>query len=304
MENGDVINGITLIEKYNGHLVYGNRPMSTWKCHCGNIFEYGHSFVQNGSKKSCGCLKYDKSKIVGSIYNYIEVLSIVELKEKRKDRNIMVLAQCHCGVEFETNYSTLKRGRIVSCGCSRMNDMVGVENKYVTVLESTNDLRANNGSVIWKCSCNFCDNIIYLSTVQIKTEMIKACECVIKSIVKKPPRVKIGRKIGPEHHWYNPNLTDKDRTRSRPKNVMFRKELLNRDGYMCKCCGKNKTNNELVAHHLNGYHWCVEQRSDINNGIIICHDCHKLYHSIYGHKYNTREQFTEFYLSHSYSYNV
>lgn len=78
--------------------------------------------------------------------------------------------------------------------------------------------------------------------------------------------------------------------------------LFERDGYICQCCG-NKSGKgnpiKLNAHHLNGYHWCKEERYDINNGVTLCEYCHDAkyigsFHNIYGRKNNTREQFEEF----------
>ena len=46
-------------------------------------------------------------------------------------------------------------------------------------------------------------------------------------------------------------------------------------------------------HHLDGYNWCIEKRTDETNGITLCENCHKNFHSIYGFGGNTKEQFEE-----------
>lgn len=99
-------------------------------------------------------------------------------------------------------------------------------------------------------------------------------------------------KRGENHHSWNPNLTDKDRASKRynEEYTNFVKTVMARDNYTCQCCGKRSTK-KMVAHHLNGYNWCIEERVNPNNGITLCENCHMNYHSIYGYGDNTKEQF-------------
>lgn len=76
-----------------------------------------------------------------------------------------------------------------------------------------------------------------------------------------------------------------------PGYVEFRYQVLYRDNYTCQCCNQN--NCTLNVHHLNGYNWFIEGRTDIKNGITLCDNCHKNFHLIYGNKNNTKEQFEE-----------
>lgn len=57
---------------------------------------------------------------------------------------------------------------------------------------------------------------------------------------------------------------------------------------ICCCTGK------LNAHHKNSWNWAIEQRSELNNLVCLCNNCHKLFHSIYGNRDNTEEQYIEF----------
>ncbi len=72
----------------------------------------------------------------------------------------------------------------------------------------------------------------------------------------------------------------------------FIKKVYSRDNYTCQITGKKGGN--LEVHHLNGYNWDVEHRTDINNGITLRKEIHKLFHNRYGYKDNTKEQFEEF----------
>lgn len=69
----------------------------------------------------------------------------------------------------------------------------------------------------------------------------------------------------------------------------FVKRVLNRDNFTCKCCGKSKQYMEV--HHLDGYNWCIEKRTNETNGITLCKKCHSNFHAIYGNGDNTKEQF-------------
>lgn len=95
---------------------------------------------------------------------------------------------------------------------------------------------------------------------------------------------------------YNPNITEEERRRNRYDEKCsidkWRREVFKRDGYICQCCGKKGGN--LNAHHLNAYHWDKEHRFDIDNGITLCYECHRLFHKIYTFYNNTKQQFEEF----------
>ena len=100
---------------------------------------------------------------------------------------------------------------------------------------------------------------------------------------------------GENNPSYNPNLTDEEREKERnlPEIATWRKQVYERDNYTCQCCGDNKGGN-LVAHHKNGYNWDKEHRTDVDNGVTLCEDCHKEFHEIYGYGDNTEEQYIEF----------
>ena len=96
---------------------------------------------------------------------------------------------------------------------------------------------------------------------------------------------------GKNHPNWNPNLSNEDRIKGRDyiEYNNFIKRVLARDNYTCQCCG----NRADVVHHLDGYDWCIEKRTDESNGISLCNNCHKNFHSMYGYGKNTKEQFEE-----------
>ena len=60
----------------------------------------------------------------------------------------------------------------------------------------------------------------------------------------------------------------------------FREMVINRDN-CCKCCG---TKENLEVHHIFPYNQYKTLRTDVSNGLTLCKDCHKRYHSLYGKK--------------------
>ena len=50
----------------------------------------------------------------------------------------------------------------------------------------------------------------------------------------------------------------------------------------------------MSVHHLDGYNWCKEKRTDINNGIVLSKEIHDEFHSLYGRGNNTLDQFIEY----------
>lgn len=98
------------------------------------------------------------------------------------------------------------------------------------------------------------------------------------------------------HPFYNKEITIEERENGRfyPEYIDFIKRILGRDNYTCQFCKKEKKDGiELQVHHLDGYSWCKEKRTDDKNGITLCKDCHLNFHSIYGNKNNTKNQFEE-----------
>lgn len=50
----------------------------------------------------------------------------------------------------------------------------------------------------------------------------------------------------------------------------------------------------MNVHHLDGFNWCIEKRTNVDNGVTLCKRCHLNFHSIYGSGNNTRGQFEEY----------
>lgn len=99
------------------------------------------------------------------------------------------------------------------------------------------------------------------------------------------------------HYLWKQELSNEDRKNNRNRRcnleyTLFIRTVLNRDKCICYKCGKTK-NGHMVVHHLYNYADYPELRTDINNGVCLCEDCHNIFHRIYGKSKNTKEQFEE-----------
>ena len=139
-------------------------------------------------------------------------------------------------------------------------------------------------------SCDYCDNkdeIVYQqyykTTHSNTTDGKYACPSCMKLLYR-----------GEKHPMWKPEKTQKEREDERKyeEYFLFIKKVIARDNYTCKCCGKY-CSKDIQVHHLNGYHWYIEGRTDPENAVCLCENCHSNFHSIYGKGYNTKEQFEE-----------
>lgn len=111
----------------------------------------------------------------------------------------------------------------------------------------------------------------------------------------RPCSNKLRNFVGENNPHWKKSLTNKERTKRRNliSNEVWIKAVLVRDNYTCQNC--NQYGGRLVAHHINGYHWCKELRFEVYNGITFCQDCHNKFHKKYGFKWINSNQLVEFF---------
>ena len=105
----------------------------------------------------------------------------------------------------------------------------------------------------------------------------------------------IAKHPGKLHPNYNPNLTEEERKIHHYVSGigLWRKKVLKRDNYTCQCCGSKE---KLKTHHINNFSQFKEQRTNVDNGITLCFECHGSkngIHSLFG-KYTTKKDLIDF----------
>lgn len=102
------------------------------------------------------------------------------------------------------------------------------------------------------------------------------------------------RTSGENNYAWNFDKTTEEREDKRQTSEYrdWRKKVYENDNYTCQCCGER--GGKLNAHHLYNYSSNKELRIEATNGVTVCKECHVEFHSKYGVKNNTPEQFEEF----------
>lgn len=237
-----------------------------------------------------------------SCCNQLKIINCYSKDNKKKDKHFNKCKECckkgrktftHvcliCGKEFISFRKDTKCCSNECMGKWRSDNLIR-ENNPLYGRERI-DIKGRNNPKYnrVKCRCNYCNKEITKKKCEYDKSELHFCnvECMSKyhSIIYK----------GENNPNYNPEITNEERGKGRfgigiPQ---WRKEVYKRDKFTCQCCGDNKGGN-LNAHHLNGYNFDKEHRTDINNGITLCKTCHKRFHEIYGYGNNTKEQFMEF----------
>ena len=99
---------------------------------------------------------------------------------------------------------------------------------------------------------------------------------------------------GENSKCWNPSLSKEEREERRAIEgyTQWIKEVFKRDNYKCVYCGVS-VGGQLNAHHLNGFKWDIENRLNVDNGVTLCSEHHKDYHSKYGNRHTIKEDFIQ-----------
>ena len=231
--------------------------------------------------------------ILGERYGRLTVINMSD--ERGLKGQVKWDCLCDCGNISTVIGSSLRANRTKSCGCLQKDatrkrsallneSSLGKRYGKLKVVEVEYVQDTSRAYAICLCDCG---NKARVRLDGVKNGHTISCGCYITEFNT--------NRIGRLNPSYNPLITDEqrimNRTLYRKEIKVWRKKVFERDGYKCVRC---KNGGTLNAHHLNGYHWDVDGRFDVNNGVTLCVAHHREFHSKFGIKNNTKSQFEEY----------
>jgi len=148
---------------------------------------------------------------------------------------------------------------------SKLIDLTGKSFNDLTVL-SRNGIDST-GKAAWLCRCK-CGKTATITGLNLKSNNSKTCGCKKHLSGLDNPRT----------------ITDPVRLQEKKRALgtikTWRKKVLKRDS----CCVNCKASQQLHVHHIVGFADSLYLRTDLNNGITLCHKCHMDFHLKYGRR--------------------
>lgn len=270
-----------------------NAEKLKFRCRCGNIgYRSLDRFQVNPHCKECGLESRSKKRRLDleEVKSFFEENGC-ELQEKEYvNSHHKMRYKCSCGNESVINYSSFKQGRrCYECGLKKIGDFKRTSFEEVKLYFEENNCELlessyenNEKPLRYICECGK-ENVTHFSLFK---RGARCYDCGIKKI------------SGTNHYMYKDIITDKERIfkRNFPEYREWRKKVLERDDYTCKCCGDKES--VMVTHHIKNYLENEELRTELKNGITLCQDCHLHFHKKYGFRGNNEKQLDEFIKEH------
>ena len=162
-----------------------------------------------------------------------------------------------------------------------------------------------------KCSYNLMTQVCILrsegNNVKGIGEIVGVNRKTIYDWLKKGEKARIGKyakfysdwqkateeyyKVNPPKNTYASKNVQKRLLYSQRGMTKFRRDVLERDGYACVCCGYDDL---LEVHHLEGATENPELMAVVDNGVTLCKYCHSKFHHIYTRRGFNSDDFSEF----------
>lgn len=258
-------------------------------CICGNKANISFSEFKNAGSRCKKCVNSRRKTRLHSyeyVYDYFKNNGC-ELITKTYTGNSQKLEYlCVCEKKNVITFNSFSEGRrckncgIIKTSSARRNTYEKVASIFEEQKCKLISLEYQNVNTLLEFLCS-CGNTDFVTLNNFNTgSRCKRCSSA--------PRT------GENNPNWNPLITDEDRITKRnyPEYKKWVLDVLKKDNFTCQCCGQ--VGGSLVTHHLDGYHWCIDKRVDIDNGVVLCQECHTEFHVIYGNRENTVDQFIEF----------
>lgn len=276
-----------------------------WQCDCGEVFNRNICTQRKSElgkcKKCTSEVKARKKRLPDKRYHdLIQSKGVTLIGDLPKSTEDSFTVACECGKEMVTSYASMrntnaKDGKLKCRECRASENarlymkpysMVKEASliKKVVLLTTEEEYLKNNNSLKIIGACG------HETTIHTRTLFREEAHCLCKECTKK---LTSGEN---NYNWKGGTYEDEHiRFRKTYEFKSWVKAVYKRDNYTCQCCGQK--HGKLNSHHLDGYNWCIEKRTDVNNGITLCESCHVDFHKNFGYGDNTKEQFEEYLLS-------
>lgn len=267
-------------------------------CKCGDVAEKRlKDFKKYPHCKSCGFQESSKKLRLSfeSVNKEFEKNGCKLLSTEFNNSREKLKYICECGDESFISFYKFKEGqRCRKCSFEKTKNTQKLDYEFVKDYFEENGCQLLEGKysnylskMKFKCSCGKVSYITFSKFYHSKQHRCYSCY------------VESSRGEG-NPNWRSDKTTEErliERKYFEYEN--WRKNVFERDAYKCQCCGHSGGN--LNAHHLDGYNWCIDKRTDVNNGATLCELCHSTFHKFYGNGNNTAQQFEEF-INYKYSH--
>lgn len=261
----------------------GTKVLWECRCDCGRTKNVTTSDLRTGNTKSCGlCQRSTLPKdLTGQRFGMLEV---IEKTDNLSSNKTAWVCRCDCGTEKAVKTGNLMNGHAKSCGCQVNYNKVSYTGKRFGRLLVGEKAGSNGSHSIYICGCD-CGNEILISSSHLKAGRTNSCGCLQKELAAKRMSIKTGD-LNPA--WKGGTSID---ARNCQEYKVWKRSILKRDNRTCQICGDK---HELEIHHLYSFVDNIDKRYDVDNGICLCHTCHKVFHMEYGSGDNTPQQLEDF----------
>jgi hypothetical protein len=258
-------------------------------CECGNKSEISFSSFKQGHR----CFKCSRKKLAKKFRYSIEYVrevfkenGCILISTEYENVNSKLKFICSCGNIATCSFRKFREGqRCFDCGEKKKKKRMRHSYEYVKeyfekkgcILTSKEYIKGDE-PLDYICSCGNKSKITFYSLHNGS----KCNKCGVE-------RTKGEKSV----HW-NPNLTDEDRISRRhiPGYQDWVNSIFVKDNYTCHKCSQH--GGDLNAHHIYNYSTHKLLRTDKNNGLTLCKDCHTEFHSKYSNKNNNLFQLCQF----------
>ncbi len=292
---------------------------SQWLCKCNCNSENSLKIVlsrhlKSGVTQSCGCLQREAihlfKDLTGEKFGRWTVIKRVE---NNKWEQLMWLCECECGNRKIIIGESLKSGNTQSCGCSPPSnyiDLTGQAFGRLIIIKRVDD--GDNWQPRWLCQCS-CENKTVVAGSSLRNGVTQSCGCLQREIARSI--------IGSNHpQWKgttriyaylrnNIKIWKYDSMKNCYYKCIISNEKINWDIHHLYSFSKIvdetiKLSGLPIYEEINLYtneelklliDICLELHYKYGLGVCISKELHYEFHSIYGRKNFTPEDFYEFY---------